>query len=412
MCYRDGNDCRRCALFCISRQDEILGHQDYGNTRSLITPVWLQSHAARAFSDLYREKVVSMYHLSDYDYDLPETFIAQHPQKPRDHSRLLLLDRKKNQISHHRFYEIYDLLDDADILVVNNTEVIPARLVGKKETGGRAEVLILNNAGWPQSKTSAIGMVCDCLVRASKRPKAGTRIRFDQGLKGEIIECRNDIFRIRFTCRGDFEDTLYQIGKVPLPPYIKRSENEITVNDRTSYQTVYASQKGAIAAPTAGLHFTEALFDKIETKGVKIAPVTLHVGYGTFLPIRSKDIRRHRMQAEWFSISQTAADLINQSKKDGNRIIAVGTTCVRALESVSDDQGAVAAGSGSCDLFIFPGYRFKVIDAMITNFHLPKSTLMMLASAFAGRENILNAYREAIEQKYRFYSYGDAMMIL
>lgn len=352
-----------------------------------------------------------MYALSDYDYDLPETFIAQHPQKPRDHSRLLLLDRKKGQISHHTFYEIYDLLDDSDVLVVNNTKVIPARLVGKKETGGKAEVLILNNAGWPQSKIGESGVVCDCLVRASKKPKTGTRILFDQGLKGEIIECRNDIFRLRFTCRGDFENILYQIGKVPLPPYIKRPVGKITVNDRISYQTAYASEKGAIAAPTAGLHFTDALFDKMETKGVKIAAVTLHVGYGTFLPIRSKDIRQHRIHAEWFSISQTAADLINQSKKNGNRIIAVGTTCVRALESVSDDQGAVVAGSGCCDLFIFPGYQFKVIDAMLTNFHLPKSTLIMLVSAFAGRENILNAYREAIEKKYRFYSYGDAMMI-
>ncbi len=352
-----------------------------------------------------------MYTLSDYDYDLPETFIAQHPQKPRDHSRLLLLDRNKDQISHHTFYEIYDLLDDSDVLVVNNTEVIPARLVGKKETGGKVEVLILNNAGWRKSKISESGVVCDCLVRASKRPKTGTLITFDQGLTGEIIDCRNDIFRLRFTCRGDFENILYQIGKIPLPPYIKRHDAKITVDDRTSYQTVYASEKGAIAAPTAGLHFTDALFDKIETKGVKIAAVTLHVGYGTFLPIRSKDIRRHRIHAEWFSISQTAADLINQSKKNGNRIIAVGTTCVRALESVSDDQGAVVAGSGSCDLFIFPGYRFKVIDAMITNFHLPQSTLIMLVAAFAGRENILNAYREAIEQKYRFYSYGDAMMI-
>ncbi len=352
-----------------------------------------------------------MYTLSDYDYDLPETLIAQHPQKPRDHSRLLRLDRKKDQISHHTFYEIYDLLDDSDVLVVNNTEVIPARLVGKKETGGKVEVLILNNAGWRKSKINEIGVVCDCLVRASKRPKTGALIMFDQGLKGEIIDCRNDIFRLRFTCRGDFESILYQIGKVPLPPYIKRPDDKITVDDRTSYQTIYASQKGAIAAPTAGLHFTEALFNKIETKGVKIAAVTLHVGYGTFLPIRVKDIRRHRIHAEWFSISQTAADLINQSKKKGHRIIAVGTTCVRTLESASDDQGAVVAGSGCCDLFIFPGYRFKVIDAIITNFHLPQSTLIMLVSAFAGRENILNAYREAIEQKYRFYSYGDAMMI-
>jgi len=352
-----------------------------------------------------------MYTLSDYDYELPETLIAQHPQKPRDHSRLLLLDRKKDQISHHTFYEIYDLLDPSDVLVVNNTKVIPARLLGKKETGGKVEVLILNNAGWRKPKTSEIGVVCDCLVRASKRPITGTLIIFDKGLIGEIIDCHNDIFRLRFTCRGDFENILYQIGKVPLPPYIKRPDGKITFDDRTSYQTIYASEKGAIAAPTAGLHFTDALFHKIETKGVKIVAVTLHVGYGTFLPIRLKDIRQHRIHAEWFSISPTAADLINQSKKDGNRIVAVGTTCVRALESASDDRGAVAAGSGCCDLFIFPGYQFKVIDAMITNFHLPKSTLVMLVSALAGRENILTAYQEAIEQKYRFYSYGDAMMI-
>ncbi len=352
-----------------------------------------------------------MYSLSDYDYDLPEALIAQQPQKPRDYSRLLLLDRKKDQTSHHTFYEICDLLDGSDILVVNNTKVIPARLVGKKETGGKVEVLILNDAGWRKSQTNERGVVCDCLVKASKGPKPASLLFFDQGLKGEIIDCRNGIFRIRFTCRGDFENILYQIGKMPLPPYIKRHDGKKTFADRTAYQTIYASQKGAIAAPTAGLHFTDALVDKIKTRGVKIAAVTLHVGYGTFLPIRVKDIRQHRIHAEWFSISQTAADLINHSKKSGNRIIAVGTTCVRALEFASDDQGAVVAGSGCCDLFIFPGYQFKVIDAMITNFHLPQSTLVLLVSAFAGREKILNAYQEAIDKKYRFYSYGDAMMI-
>jgi len=352
-----------------------------------------------------------MYALSDYDYVLPESLIAQQPQKPRDHSRLLLLDRGNNAVSHHLFFELCELLDSADVLVINNTKVIPARLSGQKETGGKAEVLILDYAGWRKSEIQERGVVCDCLVRASKRPKPGTRIIFSQDLESEVTDCSSNTFRLRFTCRGDFENILQRIGKAPLPPYIKRPEESTATADLTSYQTIYASQKGAVAAPTAGLHFTDALFDKIEAKGIKIVPVTLHVGYGTFLPVRVTDIRRHRMHGERFSISASAAGVINQCKKDGHRIVAVGTTCVRVLESVCDEQGTVAASNGWCDLFIFPGFRFKVVDAMITNFHLPKSTLVMLVSAFAGRENILNAYREAIEEKYRFYSYGDAMMI-
>jgi S-adenosylmethionine:tRNA ribosyltransferase-isomerase len=279
--------------------------------------------------------------------------------------------------------------------------------LGKKNTGGKVEVFILD---YPGHRKNAAGNepVLRCLIKTSKRPRNGTPLIFGQGLQAKVVDCQEGVYTVSFSCKDNFESLIDRIGHVPLPPYIKRNDCE---DDRISYQTVYASEKGAVAAPTAGLHFSKKLLNKIAQKGVDIVSVTLHVGYGTFLPVRVSDIREHKIHSEWYSISKHTADDINRAKTKGRRIIAVGTTCVRTLEYASDDLGNVAHGSGSCDLFIYPGYRFKVVDAMITNFHLPKSTLLMLVSAFAGRENILNAYRTAINKKYRLFSYGDAMLI-
>jgi S-adenosylmethionine:tRNA ribosyltransferase-isomerase len=348
-----------------------------------------------------------MFLLNDYNYDLPDNLIAQKPADQRDHSKLLFLDKETGKLSHHKFYEIYDLLLPTDLLVLNDTQVIPARLFGKKNTGGKAEVFILDYPG-DRKNAACNELVLRCLIKTSKRPRNGTPLIFGRGLQARVVNCQEEIYTVKFSCKDNFESLLDRIGHVPLPPYIKRNDCE---DDRTSYQTVYASQKGAVAAPTAGLHFSKNLLKKIAEKGVGIVTVTLHVGYGTFLPVRVSDIRDHKIHSEWYSISKNTADAINRAKTKGRRIIAVGTTCVRALEYASDDEGNLAHGGGSCDLFIYPGYRFKVIDAMITNFHLPKSTLLMLVSAFAGRENILNAYRTAIDKKYRLFSYGDSMFI-
>ncbi len=352
-----------------------------------------------------------MFLLQDYNYELPDELVAQKPVDERDRSKLLFLHQETGRLSHHQFYEICDLLFSSDILVVNNTEVIPARLIGEKDTGGRAEVLILDYSGGRKSQTDGGEFVCQCLIKTSRRPKPGTSFFFNQLLKAEVINCRDGIYNLKFSYKGDFETLLYLIGNVPLPPYIKRDMYDIACDDRTSYQTVYASQKGAVAAPTAGLHFSEELLEKLAEKGVRIVEITLHVSYGTFLPVRVSDIRDHRIHSELYFISKETADIINHAKANGSRILAVGTTCVRTLEYASDNNGIVVHGSGSCDLFIYPGYRFKVVDAMITNFHLPKSTLLMLVSAFAGREKVLNAYQAAINKRYRFFSYGDAMLI-
>jgi S-adenosylmethionine:tRNA ribosyltransferase-isomerase len=352
-----------------------------------------------------------VYLLTHYNYDLPEDRVAQTPSKQRDRSKLLFLNRETGDLSHHGFYELCDLLSSDDVLVVNNTEVIPGRLLGKKDTGGKVEVLILDYMGGSTSNIDASEWLFECLIKSSKRPETGTAFSFDQGLKAEVFDVQDGICRVKFFYSGNFENLLYRIGKVPLPPYIKRKNNHLTVDDRTSYQTVYASEKGAVAAPTAGLHFTADLLENLKKKGIKIVPVTLHVGYGTFLPVRVSDIRAHKIHFEWFFIPKETADTINQARANNRRIVAVGTTTVRTLEFSSGDSGNVIHGSGNCDLFIYPGYKFKVVDAMITNFHLPMSTLLMLVSAFSGRENILNAYNEAIQKKYRFYSYGDAMLI-
>jgi len=355
-----------------------------------------------------------MYLLSDYEYDLPQEFIAQRPVEKRDRSRLLFMDRKTEALSHHHFFKVCDFLTEKDTLVINNTEVIPGRLFGRKSaTGGKAEFLILDYGERYKKKENDQAFTCSCLIKASKRPKPGTSFVFEQELNAEVISFKDGVFQVRFYYPGDFEGLLYRIGKLPLPPYIRREKDDSRDReDAISYQTVYASRKGAVAAPTAGLHFSERLLDKIRSKHIKIVAITLHVGYGTFLPVREADIRDHKIHSEWFSISRETSDIINQSKSDGGRVIAVGTTCVRTLEYASDENGKVHDGSGLCDLYIYPGYRFKTVNGMITNFHLPGSTLLMLVSAFAGREKVLAAYQEAISEKYRFYSYGDAMMIV
>ena len=352
-----------------------------------------------------------MYNLNDYDYYLPEERIAQMPADQRDRSRLLLLDRKSGQVDHQRFYDLSRFLDPSDVLVVNNTEVIPGRLIGRKETGGKVELLILNYATTISHPVEPKQLVCDCLLKASKRIRPGMRIVFEEGLIAEVMDVKGNVYKVSFLYNGDFEHLLYRIGKTPLPPYIRRGADSASFNDPESYQTVYASQKGAIAAPTAGFHFTKNTLDALKRKGIKVVEITLHVGYGTFLPVRVTDIREHKIHTEAFSVSETAAKVICRAKLENRRIVAVGTTCVRTLEYSADSKGQIRAKNGNCDLFIYPGYRFKLVDAMVTNFHLPKSTLLMLVSAFAGRKNILNAYQSAIENRYRFYSYGDAMLI-
>jgi S-adenosylmethionine:tRNA ribosyltransferase-isomerase len=353
-----------------------------------------------------------MYSLNDYNYHLPVDLIAQQPVAQRDSSNLLCLDRQTGDVTHHCFNEIGEFLQPGDVLVINNTAVIHARLEGRKETGGKVEVLIADYHGGLQSIKANGDFVCQCLVKASKRPAPGMRLYFKEDLTAEVLGFCNGAHTLKFSTSDDFEKVLDRIGKVPLPPYIKRnSENAASVDDKYAYQTVYASHKGAIAAPTAGLHFTEKLLDKLAANGLKIVPLTLHVGIGTFLPVRSDDIRQHSMHSESFAISDESAEIINSARAGGKKVITVGTTCVRTLEYASNGRGEVAAGSGSCDLFIYPGYKFKAIDAMITNFHLPQSTLLMLVAAFAGRQKVLKAYQEAINRKYRFYSYGDAMLI-
>jgi S-adenosylmethionine:tRNA ribosyltransferase-isomerase len=354
-----------------------------------------------------------MYALTAYNYQLPPELIAQRPADRRDQSNLLVMDRQSGQLHHHRFRGLGDFLRPGDVLVVNNTAVIPGRLVGKKASGGRVEVLICNFDGNGDAPASKANSVYECLIKAAKPPRPGGLLYFDEDLTARVLERRDETYWVEFQANGDFEAVLDRIGKLPLPPYIQRSEeSKAPCDDRAAYQTVYATEKGAIAAPTAGLHFTSELLAGLKTRGVAIATITLHVGYGTFRPVRTQDIRHHQMHSERYSISSAAAQLINTASAAGHRVVAVGTTCVRTLEYAVDTMDQVAAGIGNCDLFIYPGYRFKAVDAMITNFHLPQSTLIMLVSAFAGRDNILQAYQEAINRRYRFYSYGDAMLIL
>lgn len=348
-------------------------------------------------------------HLQEFDYDLPAELVAQHPVEKRDHSRLMVLHRHDRRIEHRLFFEITDYLYDGDVLVLNDARVIPARLLGKKETGGRAEVFLLRHL----SNGSEHESVWHCLVSCSKKPRAGTRILFHQSLAAEIVEEMEEGYAVRFTGEGTVKDELRQAGWMPLPPYIKRDHSaRDDGQDRERYQTVYARAEGAVAAPTAGLHFTDALLNRIREKGVEVLLLTLDVGWGTFQPVRAERIEDHHMHRERYTIPPAVADALNEARRRNKRMVCVGTTAVRSLESAVTGDGTIAAGEGHTDLFIYPGYRFKAVDSLVTNFHLPRSTLIMLVAAFAGRECIFQAYREAMERGYRFYSYGDAMLII
>ncbi|MGV8074014.1 MAG: tRNA preQ1(34) S-adenosylmethionine ribosyltransferase-isomerase QueA [Syntrophobacteraceae bacterium] len=349
------------------------------------------------------------YNLDDYNYDLPDELIAPAPASRRDGSRLLVLDRSRGEFEHRRFYEITDYLAPGDVLVVNNTRVVPARLFGTKESGGRAELLVLDPYKDPElGATDGY----QCIIKTSKRPRAGGLIDFQNGARARIVAYLGDGKGvIQFQSEEPILSLLDRIGQVPLPPYIHRDGDAAPVDDRNSYQTVYASIPGAVAAPTAGLHFSQLILDALKSRGIDIVTVTLHVGYGTFAPLRVKDIRKHVMHPEYAEVSGEAAEQINSAEREGRRIVAVGTTVVRILEWASLQFGRITEFSGFCNHYIYPGYNFRIVDALITNFHLPKSTLLLLVSAFAGRDVVLNAYREAVQREYRFFSYGDAMFI-
>lgn len=337
---------------------------------------------------------------SDFDYELPTELIAQHPAEKRDHSRLLVMDKYTGAVEHHVFKDIVNYLHAGDVLVINNTKVIPARIFGTKEGGtAKIEVLLLK-------RDEMLPNTWEVLVHPGKRAKVGTVIDFGEGrLKGEVIENTSAGRKITFHFDGIFEEILEDLGTMPLPPYIHEQ-----LGDQTRYQTVYAKVDGSAAAPTAGLHFTKDLLALLKEKGVEIEEVLLHVGLGTFKPVNEEDIEDHEMHSEYYEISKETAERINQAKAEGRRIISVGTTSTRALESAARD-GRLFAGSGWTNIFIYPGYKWQIVDGLITNFHLPKSTLMMLVSALSKRELILNAYQEAVAQKYRFFSFGDAMFI-
>ena len=337
---------------------------------------------------------------SDFYYDLPEELIAQDPLEDRSSSRLMVLDQKTGEVEHKVFKDILEYLNPGDCLVLNNTKVIPARLFGVKEgTMAKIELLLLKRRE---------NDVWETLVKPGKKAKPGTKIIFGEGLlTGEILDVVDDGNRlIQFHYEGIFEEILDQLGQMPLPPYITHQ-----LQDKNRYQTVYAKHDGSAAAPTAGLHFTQELLAKVKEKGVNIAEVTLHVGLGTFRPVKVDNVLEHHMHSEFYMISQEAADLINQTKAAGHKVISVGTTSTRTLESAADENGFLKETSGWTDIFIYPGYQFKVIDELITNFHLPESTLVMLVSALAGRENVLSAYETAVKERYRFFSFGDAMLL-
>ncbi len=353
-----------------------------------------------------------MFRLSDYNYNLPEQLIAQVPVKKRDQSRLMTVDRETGAWHHSQFQQVCDEFRSGDVLVINNTKVMPVRLFGKKASGGKVELLILEYADLADTRSGPGKQSARCLIKASKQCRAGTMLYFINGLSAKVHSFEDGVYTVDFSSGSGLEEALDQSGFMPLPPYIKRTpDRPPPCDDRQAYQTVYASEKGAIAAPTAGLHFTRDLLSAIADKGVDIAEITLHVGYGTFLPVRVTDIRDHRMHTEIYHIPEQAADSVNLARNEGRRVIAVGTTSVRTLEYAARENGIIQPGSGACDLFIYPGFQFSIVDAMITNFHLPESTLLMLVSAFAGRKRMLKAYQEAVRQEYRFFSYGDAMMI-
>ena len=338
---------------------------------------------------------------SDFYYDLPEELIAQDPLEDRTASRLLVLDRKTGAVKHKIFSDVIDYLNKGDCLVINNTRVIPARLIGEKEgTGGKVEVLLLKRRA---------NDVWETLVKPGKKLKPGAKITFGDGrLRAEVLEVVEEGNRlVIFHYEGIFEEILDSLGEMPLPPYITHK-----LEDKEMYQTVYAKFDGSAAAPTAGLHFTKELLNKIEEKGIKISSITLHVGLGTFRPVKVDDVNNHHMHTEWYEVNAEAADIINETKRNGGRVICVGTTSCRTIESVADEKGYMKAKTGETDIFIYPGYKFKVMDGLITNFHLPESTLVMLVSAFAGKENVLAAYETAVKERYRFFSFGDAMILI
>ena len=338
--------------------------------------------------------------LEDFDYDLPEELIAQTPLKERDSSKLLVLNKDTGEVSHHHFKDIIDYLDSGDTLVINDTKVIPARIIGEKEdTKAVIELLLLKNIE---------GDTWECLARPAKRVKEGTIISFGNGeLKAKCTFIGEEGIRhVELIYNGILYEILDKLGTMPLPPYIHEQ-----LEDQSRYQTVYAREEGSAAAPTAGLHFTKELLERIKDKGVNIAPVTLHVGLGTFRPVNVTDVEKHKMHSEFYSLSQSTVDILNKTKENNKKIVVVGTTSVRVLETVMTKYGELKECSGWTDIFIYPGYKFKIVDNLITNFHLPKSTLIMLISALAGRDNVLAAYNEAVKNKYRFFSFGDSMFI-
>jgi S-adenosylmethionine:tRNA ribosyltransferase-isomerase len=337
-----------------------------------------------------------------FDYSLPKSLIAQYPCPARGESRLMVLTRPSKRTEHGVFKHIVGYLRPGDLLVINNTRVLPARLVGRKASGGRCEILLIPS--WNGTKGN-----WEVLIKGTGKLKPGTRIRFDCDLDAELVDVQNGKGTIRFFGEVEAERVLQEIGHIPLPPYIKREDEPL---DRDRYQTIFAERDGAIAAPTAGLHFTPSLVESIRSHGVEIASLTLHTGIATFAPVKVEEVEDHAMGAEWVEIPPETSEAIEKTKERGGRVFSVGTTTTRALESFSDAEGKVEPGKGLSSLFIYPPYRFRVVDGLITNFHLPKSTLMMLVSAFTGRDFLMDAYREAVEKKYRFYSYGDAMLIL
>lgn len=338
---------------------------------------------------------------SDFYYDLPKELIAQTPVEPRDSSWLLVLDKNSGEITHKHFYDIIDYLDEGDLIVANDSRVLPARIYGIKDnTGARVEFLLLKQISGNRWET---------LCKPGKKAREGARFTFGDGLlKATVAEVKDDGNRVvDFDCDENFFSTLDKIGQMPLPPYITEE-----LKNRERYQTVYSHELGSAAAPTAGLHFTEELMDKIKAKGVNIAYVTLHVGLGTFRPVKVDDVTKHKMHSEHYEVPAETAELIKKTKQNGKRVIAIGTTSCRTLESVAAEHGEVIPCEGFTDIFIYPGFEFKVLDGLVTNFHLPESTLIMLVSAFAGYDNIMNAYKKAVDERYRFFSFGDAMAIL
>lgn len=339
--------------------------------------------------------------VKDFYYDLPQELIAQDPLRDRSSSRLMVLDKNTGEVQHRVFKDIIEYFKPGDCLVINNTKVIPARLYGNKEgTQAKIEILLLKRRD---------NDIWETLVKPGKKCRPGTKIVFGDGiLTGEVLDIVEEGNRlIQFQYKGIFEEILDQLGQMPLPPYITHQ-----LEDKNRYQTVYAKYDGSAAAPTAGLHFTPELLEEIKSMGVEIAEVTLHVGLGTFRPVKESDVLKHHMHSEFYRIEQSEADKINRAKKEGHRVIAVGTTSTRTMEAAADENGILQETSGWTEIFIYPGYRFKVIDGLITNFHLPESTLVMLVSALAGRDHVLNAYKEAVKERYRFFSFGDAMFIM